>query len=423
MRRNAMTVMLAACAFATACGDDKNDHMGGAGTGGGAGGAGSAGSAGSSGTSGSTGGLQPFTPPTDPGPKGILFTTSGEVLALGGYGFPPAGMDDPAFVDGWEVKFTNMIVTFDHVTISENPDKVPTDESMTDGAVARVDGPWAVDLHKGGPLMGKGGADEQAVAIAALTNQNLKGNAPFDETKRYAFSFDQVAATSMAKNVNLDADGMAAYQEMIEKGYTMMIIGTATWKGTNCTSTVASYDFTKVPKTVNYRLGFKIPTTYINCQNPDNDPANAFAGEEHQRGIAIKPNASVVAQVTFHTDHTYWESFEHDSPAHFDQIAAHYVGMTGTPTARVEDFAGVAFTPFKDGAGTELPWRKCLESFTPPGNGAMSFDTKGVPVSASGDPATAIRDFADYMTYNTSTLGHLNSDGLCFVKRNYPSPP
>jgi hypothetical protein len=34
-----------------------------------------------------------------------------------------------------------------------------------------------------------------------------------------------------------------------------------------------------------------------------------------------------------------------------------------------------------------------------------------------------MRDYADYLTYNQSTQGHLNSDGLCFVSRNYPSPP
>ena len=35
----------------------------------------------------------------------------------------------------------------------------------------------------------------------------------------------------------------------------------------------------------------------------------------------------------------------------------------------------------------------------------------------------ALRDYRDFMTYDQSTQGHLNSDGLCFVKRNYPSPP
>jgi hypothetical protein len=54
---------------------------------------------------------------------------------------------------------------------------------------------------------------------------------------------------------------------------------------------------------------------------------------------------------------------------------------------------------------------------------ALSFDTNGVPVNPTGNPAVAIRDFYDYTQYNTSTQGHLNSDGLCYVSRNYPSPP
>src|SRR5438132_11385910 len=88
----------------------------------------------------------------------IKFAASGEVLALGGYAFPPATADDPAFVDGWEMKFSEVIVTIDKIRLSDNPDKVPTDQSQTGDVVAEVDGPWAVDLHKGGPLRGKGGA-------------------------------------------------------------------------------------------------------------------------------------------------------------------------------------------------------------------------------------------------------------------------
>ena len=39
-----------------------------------------------------------------------------------------------------------------------------------------------------------------------------------------------------------------------------------------------------------------------------------------------------------------------------------------------------------------------------------------------GDPASVMRDYNDYMRYVQSTQGHLNSDGLCYVKRHYPSP-
>jgi hypothetical protein len=262
-----------------------------------------------------------------------------------------------------------------------------------------------------------------------VKDQNQKAGAAFDSARRYAFGFDAVAATADAQNVNLDTDGLNDYQEMIQKGYAVMMVGTATWRGgASCTSSDPTYDFSTFPTTVNFRLGFKTPTSYINCQNPDLDPAAPFDGEEHQRGVALKDNASVVAQVTLHSDHPFWDSFEHDSPAHFDQFAAHYRGATAAPTTvptvRLEDFAGISFTPVTDAQGHPVPYRSCLDSYTPPaGQKFMSFDTKGVPVNPSGNPATSIRDYADYSSYNQSTLGHLNADGLCFVQRNYPSPP
>ena len=365
--------------------------------------------------------LLPFTFPGDPGPGGVLFTASGEVLALGGYAFPPATPTDVAFVDGWDFHFDEVLVTIDKITLADNPDKEPGDQAKTDGVIAEVDGPFAIDLHKGGPLAGKGGSDEQSVPIAALTNQNKNGGAPFDLTRRYAFGFDTVPATKSAQNINLDDAAQADYAEMISKGYVVLYVGTATFKGTACTPSDPEFD--KLPKVVKFRLGYKSPTTYGNCQNPDNDPAKAFANEEHERGVAFFANKSAIAQVTIHTDHPFWDSTAHDSPAHFDQIAARYTGQTGTPTAVLEDFVGVDFLGFKDAQGNKLPWRTCLSSFMPPDKSAMHFDPMGVPVDPTDTSGSKLRDYADYMTYNQSTQGHLNSDGLCFVKRNYPSPP
>jgi hypothetical protein len=318
-----------------------------------------------------------------------------------------------------------MLVTFDHVTLSANPDKSPSDQSQIDAVVAEADGPWAVDLHKGGPLQGKGGSDEQAVPVTALLDQNKKGNAAFDPTQRYAFGFDIVPATASAKNVNLDASDLQDYQEMITKGYTAFFIGTATFRGTSCTSPAGSpqYDFSQLPTTVNFRLGFTSPTTYLNCQNPDNDPASALGDEEHQRGVALKQNQTTIAQATFHTDHPFWDSFVHDSPAHFDQIAAQYVGVA-SPTATIEDMARVKnfSTGFTDKNGAALPWRTCLPSYTPPDAGAMHFDVQGRTVDTSKTaPGGYLRDYRDFMTFNESTFGHLNADGLCCVMHNYPS--
>ncbi len=52
----------------------------------------------------------------------------------------------------------------------------------------------------------------------------------------------------------------------------------------------------------------------------------------------------------------------------------------------------------------------------------MGFDSLGIQYSPTGDPSQVMRDYHDYMDYDQSTQGHLNSDGLCYVARNYPSP-
>ena len=64
----------------------------------------------------------------------------------------------------------------------------------------------------------------------------------------------------------------------------------------------------------------------------------------------------------------------------------------------------------------------------------MSFSTLNVPIKADapctgvvGEDYTkancpAIRDYYDFMRYTQSTQGHLNSQGLCFIDRQYPAP-
>jgi hypothetical protein len=374
---------------------------------------------------GATASCSSTTTPNSGGGGTIQVTASGEALALDGYAFPPASKDDVAFVDGWEIRFHEVLVTVDKITLSENPDRSPTDQAQTEGVVATADGPWAVDLHRGGPLAGKGGSGEQAVFLTDIVSQNKNGNQGFDATKRYAFGYDVVPAAANAKRIAFEG-ASADYDEMIAKGLTVLYVGTATFKGTACNPATDPV-LDALPKVVDFRIGFKAPTSYLNCQNPDNDPASPFAAEEHQRGIIVKANTKTIAQVTFHTEHPFWESFEHDSPPHFDQIAALATpgAAGGAATVAIDDLAGVDPTAFKTKSGQPLPWRSCVPAdvYPLPSTSPMGFDTKGVPVNPGGSAETSIRDYRDYLTYNESTEGHLNADGLCFVKRNYPSPP
>ncbi len=387
---------------------------------------------------GPSGPLAGFCPPTDPGGGGIIFAASGEVLALTGYPFPPINSGDPAFVDGWDVKFTRLLVTVDKIALAQNPDLNPGDQSQTGQRVAEVDGPWAIDLSHADPtyLPGKGGGGEEAVPIAMLKTQNLNGNQPFaTDGSRYAFGFDLIAATTKTSdgratmNVNLDSDGLADYANMVTNGCAVWYVGTATFKGDlgpmpTCNS---APEYASWPKTVAFNLCFKSPTTYINCQNPDNDPATPLANEEHERGIAFLAHQSVIGQVTVHTDHPFWDSVLHDSPAHFDQFAARLSGNAdgGTAVATLDLTQGVDYSAYTDAQGNALQWRYCIAPQTdvhPMFTGPMSFDPQSIPHATGGDPSTGLRDYYDFSTYDQSTQGHLNSDGLCFVSRNYPSP-
>jgi hypothetical protein len=414
--------------------------------------------------------LKAFTAQKDPGPGGFVFTASGEVNAISGYPYPPFDPSQTWMVDGWNWKIEKYIVVVDHVTLWSNPNLSPSDQSQHGAQVAQVNGPWVIDLHKGGPIDGKGGGGEQSLAFATLANQNSNGGAAFDPTVQYAFGFSTVQAPGdgSAVNVNLDSSEEADYQLMVKNGYSVYYYGTATWAGNaagaqgdfaQCSQTCANtapvssddggadgssddaggsasgscpdpYDFTKLPQTMTFQLGFSTPTNYVNCINYTlSEQTNSTI-----RGVQTSPSQSEIEQVTVHMDHPFWESFEEDTPVHWDQIAAQYIGVSN-PVAHVEDMKGVPFSPFKDKNGNVMPWRDCEASeYTPPGNGAMSFSTLSVPQDPNGmctgptpgdftnDQCPAIRDYYDFMRYTQSTQGHLNSQGLCYIDRQYPAP-
>jgi hypothetical protein len=368
------------------------------------------------------------------------------VLALDGYIWPPMSSMDTVFVDGWQITFDRLIVTFDKIKLWSNPDMVPSDQTMHGALVAEVDGPWAIDLHKGGPLVGKGGPMERAVPFATLANQNKNGGAPFDPTARYGFGYDIVAASATAINVNLDAAAMVDYTTMQQRGYAVLYVGTATWVGTPdctgaCTAATCSdpaFSFTGyangsdtpfagTPPKVKFYLGYKTPTSYINCQNPDIS-GSGVNGEDHPRGLQVKSNQQIVAQLTVHTDHPLWENYDSDGPPiHFDQMAAVAKKQAdGSYLVQLEDTIGENWTAFA------VPWRYCdkaVSQYTPPDSDAR-MDFEGMHLNLY-DPAltsnlastTKFRDYYDLTSHIQSTQGHLNSNGLCALQRHFMSPP
>jgi hypothetical protein len=407
--------------------------------------------------------------PADPGAGAFYVTISGESNALTGYPFPPDSFTaDTYMVDGWQFNIDAYIVIVDKITLWADPNYSITNQSLHGQQVAHLDGPFVVDLHKGGALVGQGGAPEQATPIGVIANQNDNGGEAFDPSTTYGFGFSTIPAGMPfagytgevagydAFNVNLDESEAADYAYMVANGASVYYRGTAVWNGIAsmfpCTQTGAGtgvaptdggsldggdadleggYDFSKEPESgMKFRFAFSTPTNYVNCQNAAPGAGMGIGGEEFPRGVQASTSQSVIAQVTVHMDHPFWESFAEDSPVHWDQIAAQYVGVAppadgGLIESHIDDFHGVPFQGFTDREGTPLPWRNCSgPNYPPPGNGQMFFSTLSVPVDPHAtDPATAIRDYYDYIRYTQSTQGHLNSQGLCYIDRQFPAPP
>ncbi|HVJ93674.1 MAG TPA: hypothetical protein VM580_27920 [Labilithrix sp.] len=377
----------------------------------------------------------------DHGAPDLTVTISGEGAALTGFAFPPSSSNDLAFVDGWDVKFDRILVTVDDIVLNDHPDMNPTDQSQVGRVVATAKGPWAVDMTKPGAItdikpttkaqpltdglgvaydhdheVGAAGKDPHAQPLARF--DALDDSRPFDPAQRYAFGFDIVTASDAAKHTNLDAAAEADYAEMRAKGLSVLYVGTATFKGVDCKSSNPDYKFEALPKTVKFRFGFKTPTKYKNCQNTDLR-GKPFDGEESQRGVQVNEHGGTIAQITLHVDHPFWSTVDHDrAELFFDQMAA-VASPDGTLV--IDDLAKVDFTAFKDASGNALPWRSCVAN-KPVKPGVRRFDAGNVAVNPIGAPESALRNYADFVSYQQSTQGHLNAAGLCAVARQFPAP-
>jgi hypothetical protein len=337
--------------------------------------------------------------PSKTGAGEVQVTISGESLARDGFAYPATPGQEASFTDGWELKFEHVYVSVGGVLISEEPNKNPTDQSVVGSSVAKLDGQFLADLHKTGPLPGKG-EDDKAFLLGKIANQNLAGNKAFDPAKTYAFSFETVPAVASASKIGMDAADEANAAEMIQKGYSVLYVGTASFKGVDCTpSTAPSLD--TLPKTVAFRFGFKTKAKHVNCVNPD------LGGSGELRGLPMKQNESTVAQITYHVDHPFWNAIEEDAPLRFDHLAFYAkVKNKGTTTAplTLEDLVGASFAPVSSGA-EQLSERTCKPAPAPSAAGVLSLDPKG----------RSAADLSAFMTILQAPQAHLNADGLCSV--------
>lgn len=346
-------------------------------------------------------------PGVDPGPKGIVVTASGEDLAIAGYPWSPgatAGGDPPAFVDGWAVRFDHVLVTIGDVWLASDPDTDPANPLVTGPVVARDPGPWAVDLSRGGPLLGKSGSpDEKTAILTAFSGSTL------DPTLRYAFGYCVRAASAGAKTVNLDASGAALYELAKANAWAMVFEGTATYSaGAPEPGTV----FAKMPRAVHFSIGLANPSRYVNCRNTD----LMQLGGDYPRGVQPSATRSTVVQITLHTDHLFWDTLNVEgTPLHFDPIAA-VASSAGTPDAGPgvttnADLAPLDVTGFKAATGENLAWRSAVPDWNAPA-GQMHFEANGTALR----PRNA---FLSFLAHAAAAGGHMNADGKCVVRNDF----
>jgi hypothetical protein len=311
-----------------------------------------------------------------------------------------------------------------NVTLADNPDLVPTDQSQTGAVVARAAGPWAVDLHVPGTLPAAGG-EGLATELGWIPNQTERDRAAFAADQRYAFSYEVLPASHDATIVNFagDAETEAAYASMIESGATVLYLGTARFEGGDgCTSSDPSYDFARIPAAVPFSLSFRTPTRFLNCQNQDNQGA-PLPDEEAERGIAIPAHTSALAQMTLHLEHAWFSATAHDPALRFDALAAQLVGRPPGSVVTLDDLRNIDPTAVTDTEGTPVPFRSCDGSPLPKGK-QLRFDTGSVAVDRGSPANQALHDLRDFVDYVQSTQGHLNGgEGLCYVQRRFASPP
>ena len=331
---------------------------------------------------------------TTSAPRTINVSITGEGEAQEGFDYTATpAMGARVFVDGWEVRFSRVLTTVANVRLNR-PGTSPSDRSVVGAAVFTSPRAFAVDLAKRGPLTGSDGD----TAIPLMVISGADGGGALDPSVRYAFSYDLVRARAEAVNVNLDAEGVSAYEEMLRRGWTWRVEGTATYRGA---AAMAGTAFASYPTTVNFSFGFGADARYINCDNPENGP--------DAPGVAPGAGAAGTAQVTVHVDHLFWGALGvEDPPLRFDPFAARARGDGAARAVTLDDVMGVVPTNLRDRMNNAVPDRGGQTSgYTPRNPNAVSFDLGG---------NTGIADVRDFVAFSQRASGHLNGEGLCAVR-------
>lgn len=326
-----------------------------------------------------------------PGARTIEVSISGEDEATEGLPFDPMPTNEAlVFLDGWSLQFDRWLVVVNSVSLNQ-PGPDPAQQQKVGAAVAREAGPFLVDLTR--PVKG----DETPL----FTFKQAADGKALDTQTRYALSFDTGPATSAARRINVAPGDSALVEQMIQKGYSHYVEGTATHDPDT------SDAFKDYPTTVKFRFGWGGSVSYLNCSNPDNG-----ADEEKNRGVQPKQDGPQRAVLTLHLEHPFWDKLNIENPPlRFDPIAARAAApaMTGAPAeVSLEDLEGSVITGLTDRIGKGVQDRGVLPGYTPK-PGTLQYDASGV---------ASVLNLKQFVIYSAQSLAHLNGDGLCYVSRS-----
>ena len=372
-----------------------------------------------------------FTPTSPNTPLSIEVTISGETLGENGLPFVPVTPGDPQFVDGWDVKFDKYIVVIGNVRLTPNATQYQDQSMLNTPVSAHKAGPFVIDVHQlaTNGFNGFVGADGEEPAGAIFKWDTQDDGTPFDSSQLYAFSYDTVPAAYPATQVNLTADDIAIYDTMVQNGWNKYIEATATYVATGSYpdqtiqakfAALAGGTSTQAPK-VHFVFGWHDATSNLNCINPNNgdmDEANLA-----NRGVQADSNGAVIAQVTIHTDHVFWDKLKQEgTPLRMDYLAAWAPADTSVTPLDLGSLATKPLaTTFAD--GTPLPDR--APYLTNPAGAFTSdqTDPTQVTLDLNGVPSTNIKGLANFMAFSAQSQTHLNANGLCYIVGQNSSDP
>jgi hypothetical protein len=370
-------------------------------------------------------------------PLSIDITVSGETLGENGLPWIPVNQGDPQFVDGWSVTFEKYIEVVGNIRLSPNALQYENQETLNP-IVAHNSTVWAIDVHQlatDGPD-GLVGADGEEPAGRLFQFYNQDGGKPFDSSTLYAFSYDTVQATSDATLYNLTADDMTAYQTMVANKWNKYIEGRAVFQAQGQypdPTTEAKFESLaggvydasagtySTPPEVHFVFGWDDHTSSINCINPFN--GNMDEANLANRGVQVDSNGAVVAQVTMHTDHVFWDKLKQEgTPLRMDYIAAWAGSDTNATPLDLGTLGDKPLaTTFAD--GTPLPDRapylnNPTGKFTSDQSNPMQ-----VTLDLNGVPSSNIAGLSNFMAFSAQSQTHLNANGLCYIIGQNASDP